>query len=98
MHPNPGIYCVEGRERGLCCVEYGFTAVPSIGGRQCGAMSRELGLQIDYNKRNCVFKFVRKLFASPFLPEEQIPVTFDVLKRTVTSDGVRELTNYIERT
>lgn len=41
---------------------------------------------------------MRKLFASPFLPEEQIPVTFDVLKRTVTSDGVRELTNYIERT
>lgn len=52
---------------------------------------------MDY-KRDCVDRFVKKLFALPFLPEEQIPVTFDALKRTVTSDRVRELTNYIERT
>lgn len=35
---------------------------------------------------------------STFLAEEYIPVTFDVLKKNVTSDRVRELTNYIERT
>lgn len=53
---------------------------------------------MDYNKRDYVYRFVRKLFALPFLPEEQIPVGFNALKRTVTSDRVRELTNYIERT
>lgn len=53
---------------------------------------------MDYNKRDCVYRFVKKLFALPFLLEEQIPVTFDALKRTVTSDRVRELTSYIEKT
>lgn len=35
---------------------------------------------------------------STFLAEEYIQVTFDVLKKNVTSDRVRELTNYIDRT
>lgn len=36
-------------------------------------------LQMDYNKRGCVYRFVRKPFVLPFQPEEQIPVTFDAL-------------------
>lgn len=36
-------------------------------------------LQMDYNKRDSVYRFVRKPFVLPFLPEEQIPVTFDAL-------------------
>lgn len=34
---------------------------------------------------------------STFLAEEYIPVTFDVLKKNVTSDRVRELTNYLDQ-
>ncbi|KAJ8309738.1 hypothetical protein KUTeg_011603 [Tegillarca granosa] len=59
---------------------------------------QELGLQMDYSQRYGVFKFVRKLLALPFLPEEQIPVAFNTLKETVTSERLIQLTNYIERT
>lgn len=45
-----------------------------------------------------VNKIVRKLYALPFLPEEHIPVTFNALKETVTSDRQQEFINYIERT
>ncbi|XP_061184528.1 uncharacterized protein LOC133192550 [Saccostrea echinata] len=45
-----------------------------------------------------VYSSVRKLLALPFLPEEQIPVAFNTLKETVTSDRLIQLTNYKERT
>lgn len=35
--------------------------------------------QMDYNKRGCVYRFVRKPFVLPFQPKEQIPDTFDAL-------------------
>uniref|UniRef100_A0A8W8IRL6 Uncharacterized protein n=1 Tax=Magallana gigas TaxID=29159 RepID=A0A8W8IRL6_MAGGI len=37
------------------------------------------GQAMDYNKRGCVYRFVRKPFVLPFQPEEQISVTFDAL-------------------
>ncbi|XP_061184450.1 uncharacterized protein LOC133192458 [Saccostrea echinata] len=59
---------------------------------------QEIRLQMDYSQQDGVFKFVRKLLALPFLPEEQIPVAFNTLKETVTSDRLIQLTNYKERT
>ncbi|KAJ8313479.1 hypothetical protein KUTeg_008969 [Tegillarca granosa] len=48
---------------------------------------------MDYSQQDGVFKFVRKLLALPFLPEEQIPVAFNTLKETVTSEQLIQLTN-----
>jgi hypothetical protein len=53
--------------------------------------------QVDYCQRDSVFKFVRKLLALPFLPEEQIPTTFYALKEAVTTPKLLQLTDYIER-
>lgn len=54
--------------------------------------------QIDYSQLDSTHKFIRKLLALPFLPEEQIPPTFFALKETATTQRLSQLCNYIERT
>lgn len=56
-------------------------------------------LKIDYNVWDSVYNFIRKLFALPFLPEEQIPVTFNALKKTSpATDNKSSSTTWIQRT
>ncbi|KAK4307094.1 hypothetical protein Pmani_005471 [Petrolisthes manimaculis] len=60
---------------------------------------QELGLQTSYSKRDSVYKLVRKVFALPFLPHDDIKETFDELSCKVGVIGpVREFMDYVDQT
>ncbi|KAK4296448.1 hypothetical protein Pmani_031060 [Petrolisthes manimaculis] len=60
---------------------------------------QELGLQTSYSKRDSVYKLVKKVFALPFLPHDDIKETFDELSCKVGVIGpVREFMDYGDQT
>ncbi|VDI30203.1 Hypothetical predicted protein [Mytilus galloprovincialis] len=56
-----------------------------------------LGLQPAYRQQDCIFKYVRKLMALPFLPADHIRPAFRRLKDLQT-DPLQRLVTYVEDT
>ena len=55
----------------------------------------ELGLKRDYEQKEDMYKYIRKLMALPYLPVEHITPSFHTLKAKASSDSLIELCNYI---
>ena len=58
----------------------------------------EIGLKRDYEKKEDIYKFIRKLMALPFLPAEHIVPSFEHLEQTVSAPSLLELCTYIHDT
>jgi len=54
--------------------------------------------QTAYNSRDDVYKFLRQVFALPFLPADHIPVAFNTLKEKATTQQLQSVMNYIQGT
>lgn len=59
---------------------------------------QEFGLQTAYNSHDDVYKFLRQVFALPFLPADHIPVAFNTLKEKATTQQLQSVMNYIQGT
>ena len=55
-------------------------------------------MQVAYSEKDEVYKFVRKLFALPFLPAEHILPTFQKLREKATGDQIEALMDYVDET
>ena len=55
-------------------------------------------MQVEYSQKGITHRFIRKVLALPFLPEEQITETFNTLKDTVDTEKITKLMEYINNT
>ncbi|XP_078372705.1 uncharacterized protein LOC144656350 [Oculina patagonica] len=59
---------------------------------------QELGIEPAYRNASHTYKYVRKLMALPFLPEDKIGEMFQHLKDNAPSRKVKKLLKYVEET
>ena len=59
---------------------------------------QELGLVVAFRNDEGTHSLVKKLLALPYLPAEHIPVVFQGLQARSTTEGLGELTQYIQNT
>ncbi|XP_041372005.1 uncharacterized protein LOC121385401 [Gigantopelta aegis] len=59
---------------------------------------QELGLAQQYLNDDGTCKFIKKIFALPFLPAEHVEAAFDGLRRATQVPGLVTLLDYVDRT
>ena len=59
-------------------------------------MVQELSLALAYSNNNGIHQYVKMLMALPYLPHQEIPVSFQRLKLQATIPVLHELVDYVD--